>query len=863
MAETDKDDLISIIDEEDIDENIPNPLPLLPVRDVVIFTDMLLPLFIGRERSVRAAEEAVANNRFLFLATQTDPHIENPKPEEIYKVGTVGRILRMLKLPDGRVKALVQGVAKGRIKDYVRKKTYYKVFIELIEEEPAEKITLETEALMRTVRENSEKILALRGELTGDVGSILEGLEDPGKLADLVASNLRLKTEESQTLLEALDPVERLRKVNDLLSREVDLSAMQAKIQSDVRDEISKSQRDYFLREQVRAIHKELGESDERAQEVEEYRAAIKKAKMPPPASEEAEKQLKRLEQMHPESAESQVVRTYLDWLVELPWSKSTKDDLDIKRAKNVLDGEHYGLDKIKDRILEHLSVRKLNPDSKGPILCFVGPPGVGKTSLGQAIAKAMKRKFIRVSLGGMRDEAEIRGHRRTYIGALPGRIIQGLKQCGTKNPVFMMDEIDKLGADFRGDPSSALLEALDPEQNREFSDHYLNIPFDLSGVMFILTANLTDTIPSALLDRMEVINLSGYTHEEKVRIATDYLIPRQIKENGLKPRYMGISDGALGTMIDEYTSEAGVRNLEREIGTICRRVARRIAEGGKKSTRITQQNLESYLGIPKFYPEMDQEESQVGLSTGLAWTQVGGEVLYVEASLIAGKGDLIITGQIGEVMQESARAALSYARANMDTFGIAQSVLDNQDVHIHVPAGAIPKDGPSAGIAIATALISALTNQPVARDVAMTGEITLRGRVLPIGGLKEKALGALRSGITTIIIPEKNKKDLSEIPANVKRKIEFISVKDMSEVLPIAIKADLRKKKKAAPKKKAAKRRAAKKVVAGKPTAKKPAAKKTAVKKPAAKKPAAKKPAAKKPAGKKPAARKIRPRKK
>jgi ATP-dependent Lon protease len=517
-------------------------------------------------------------------------------------------------------------------------------------------------------------------------------------------------------------------------------------------------------------------------------------------------------------------------------------------------------LEKVKDRILEHLSVRKLNPDSKGPILCFVGPPGVGKTSLGQAIAKAMKRKFIRVSLGGMRDEAEIRGHRRTYIGALPGRIIQGLKQCGTKNPVFMMDEIDKLGADFRGDPSSALLEALDPEQNSEFSDHYLNLPFDLSGVMFILTANLTDTIPSALLDRMEVINLSGYTHEEKVQIATDYLIPRQIKENGLRPRYMNISIGALGKMINEYTSEAGVRNLEREIGTICRRVARRIAEGGKKSTKITQQNLESYLGIPKFFPEMDQEESQVGLSTGLAWTQVGGEVLYVEVSLISGKGDLIITGQIGEVMQESARAALSYARSSMGAFGIPQSALDNHDVHIHVPAGAIPKDGPSAGIAIATALISALTEEPVARDVAMTGEITLRGRVLPIGGLKEKALGALRAGITTIIIPEKNKKDLSEIPANVKRKIEFITVKDVSEVLPVAIKADLRKKKKATTGKKTAGKKAApRKRAAGRPSVKKPAAKKPAAKKAAVKKkPDARKPAAKKPVvKKKPAARK------
>ena len=796
MAETDKDDLISIIDQEDLNDEIPNPLPLLPVRDVVIFTDMLLPLFIGRERSVRAAEEAISQNRFLFFATQLDPHTENPKPDEIYKVGTVGRILRMLKLPDGRVKALVQGIAKAKVKEYVRKKSYYKVFIDMIEEKPVKKLTLEIEALMRTVRENSEKILALRGEMSGDVSAILNSLEDPGKLADLVASNLRLKIEESQELLEIFDPIKRLRKVNDLLMREVDLSAMQAKIQSDVRDEISKTQRDFFLREQVRAIHRELGESDERTKEIEEYRKSIKKAKMPKEADEEALKQLKRLEQMHPDSAESSVVRTYLDWLVELPWNKSTKDILDIKRAKKVLDAEHYGLEKIKDRILEHLSVRKLNPNMKGPILCFVGPPGVGKTSLGQAIAKAMKRKFIRVSLGGMRDEAEIRGHRRTYIGALPGRIIQGLKQTGANNPVFMMDEIDKLGSDFRGDPSSALLEALDPEQNKDFSDHYLNLAFDLSKVMFILTANFTDTIPSALLDRMEVINLSGYTHEEKSQIAKNFLIPRQIKETGLKPKQLKISDGALDQMIDEYTSEAGVRNLEREIGTICRRVARKIAEGEKKGTQISKTNLSSFLGVPKYIPEMDQEESQIGLSTGLAWTQVGGEVLYVEASTIPGKGELIITGQLGEVMQESARAALSYTRANLAKFGVAEDSLENHDIHIHVPAGAIPKDGPSAGIAIATALISIVTNQAVRKDVAMTGEITLRGRVLPIGGLKEKALGAIRAGIRKVIVPEKNKKDLSEIPATIKKKIEFIRVTDMNEVLPIAMKSVPKKKK-------------------------------------------------------------------
>ncbi len=603
-----------------------------------------------------------------------------------------------------------------------------------------------------------------------------------------MASNLKLKIDESQILLELIDPVERLKKVNELLSREVELSSMQAKIQSDVKDEISKSQRDYFLREQVRVIHKELGEDDGKLREIDDYRRKIRRAKMSKSADKEALKQLKRLDQMHPDSAEASVVRTYLDWLVELPWSKITKDVIDIKNAKTVLDKDHFGLKHVKDRILEYLSVRKLNPKMKGPILCFVGPPGVGKTSLGQAIALAVKRKFVRISLGGIRDEAEIRGHRRTYIGAMPGRILQGLKQSGANNPVFMMDEIDKLGSDFRGDPSSALLEALDPEQNSSFSDHYLNIAFDLSKVMFILTANFTDTIPSALLDRMEVITLSGYAEDEKKTIAQRHLIPRQIKENGLKSKTLSISKGSLSKIVSEYTSEAGLRNLEREIGTLCRKVARKIAEGDKGPFRITKNNLQSYLGVPKYFPEMDQENSQVGLSTGLAWTQAGGEVLYVEASLIDGKGELIVTGQIGEVMQESARAALSYTRANLVSFGIKKNILENKDIHIHVPAGAIPKDGPSAGIAMATALISILVNKPVNKDVAMTGEITLRGRVLPIGGLKEKALGALRAGIRTIIIPEKNKKDLAEIPMNVKRKINFVPVKNMENVISLAI---------------------------------------------------------------------------
>lgn len=788
MGETDKDDLISIIEEDEPEAVIPTVLPMMPVRDVVIFTDMLLPLFVGREKSVNAIEESIAKDRYLFVATQIDPGIENPKPEEIYQIGTVSRILRMLKLPDGRVKALVQGIAKARIVRYVRKRSLYRVKIELIVEPEVGKVDLEAEALMRNVRDYSEKILTLRGEYTNEVGSILTSIEDPGRLADLVASNLRLKIDESQAIIEIIDPIQRLKKINDLLFREVELSAMQAKIQSEVKDEISKSQKDFFLREQVRAIHKELGELDERTQEIEEYRKKIKRARMSREAKEEADKQIRRLEQMHPDSAESSVVRTYLDWMVELPWSRSTTDVIDIVKAKAVLDQDHYGLDRIKDRILEYLSVRKLNPNTKGPILCFVGPPGVGKTSLGRAIANAMKRKFVRISLGGIRDEAEIRGHRRTYIGALPGRIIQGLKQAGSNNPVFMMDEIDKLGADFRGDPSSALLEALDPEQNAEFSDHYLNLSFDLSRVMFILTANITDTIPSALLDRMEVINLSGYTEDEKKTIANTHLIPRQVKENGIKPRQIRFSDGAIVQVINEYTSEAGLRNLERELGTLCRKVARRIAEGEKGPFQVTRQSLEKYLGPPKYYPEMDKEHSQVGLSTGLAWTQVGGEVLYVEASLINGKGEMILTGQLGEVMQESARAALSYARANIDLFHVKDEIFDNRDIHIHVPAGAIPKDGPSAGIAMATALISALTDRAVNKDVAMTGEITLRGRVLPIGGLKEKALGALRAGINTVIIPLKNKKDLVEIPKNVKRRLKFIPVRNMDEVLAIAL---------------------------------------------------------------------------
>lgn len=788
MARADSVDSIDIIQEDDEPIDIPDSLPLLPVRDVVVFTYMILPLFVGRDKSIRAVDTAMAKDRLLLLATQSDAAVENPAPEDIYGVGTVAMIIRMFKLPDGRVKVLVQGLGKARIINYAETKPFYQVKIEQIPEQKIDKMGVEAEALMRNACDQTEKILDLRGELTGDVTAILHGIEEPGRLADLVASNLKLKVEQAQDLLEINDPIQKLHRVNELLSKELEVSAMQAKIQSDAREEISKTQREYFLREQMRAIHKELGDIDEKAQEVSEYTKKIKKAKMSKEAEKEAFKQLKRLEQMHTDAAEASIVRTYLDWLVEVPWNKSTKEVLNIKSAQQILDEDHYDLQKVKDRILEYLSVRKLNKQMKGPILCFVGPPGVGKTSLGRSIARAMNRKFFRMSLGGIRDEAEIRGHRRTYIGAMPGRIIQGLKQSGTKNPVFMMDEVDKIGADFRGDPSAALLEVLDPEQNISFSDHYLNIPFDLSKVMFITTANLVDPIHPALKDRMEIVELAGYTEDEKLAIAKQFLIPRQIKENGVTTKHVRIGPSVLRKIISQYTLEAGLRNLEREIGTICRKVARKVAEGEKGLFTITGANLQRYLGVPKYLPELEQESHEIGVATGLAWTQAGGEALYVEASIMKGKGDLILTGQLGEVMQESAKAALTYIRSNAKALGIRHSSFQDIDIHIHVPVGGIPKDGPSAGTTMVTALASTLSGRPVDRDVAMTGEITLRGRVLPVGGLKEKALAALRADVRRVIIPEKNKKDLAEIPSNVKRKLAFLPVSHVDEVLKIAL---------------------------------------------------------------------------
>lgn len=772
---------------EDARQELPSQMPLLPVRDVVVFNYMILPLFVGREKSVQAVDAALNSNRHILIATQRDEKTDDPGPGDVHPVGTVATIMRMLKIPDGRLKVLVQGVSRARITGFVQNDPFHMVRIEPIIEPEVTEPTPALEAMVRTAREQSEKILSLRGIASPDVLAVLNNVEEPGRLADLIASNLRMKVEEAQEILACEDPVERLALVNRQLLKEAEVAEMQAKIQNMAKEGMDKAQREFFLREQLKAIRKELGDSGEGDEELEELRAALKKAGLPKEVRKEADKQLKRLESMHPESSEATVIRTYLDWLVELPWKKLSKDRLVIQEAKDILDEDHYGLDKVKDRILEYLSVRKLNPDMKGPILCFVGPPGVGKTSLGRSIARALGRKFVRMSLGGIRDEAEIRGHRRTYIGSMPGRIIQSIKQAGTRNPVVMLDEIDKVGTDFRGDPSSALLEVLDPEQNHAFSDHYLNVPFDLSKVMFICTANVLDTIPSALLDRMEVIRIPGYTEVEKIKIARKYLLPRQIKENGLKPEDVLIADQILSRMIREYTREAGLRNLERELGSVCRKLARKVAEGQAGPFTITSRMLAKLLGVPRFLEDEKDKELYPGVALGLAWTPVGGEVLHVEATTMPGKGKLILTGQLGDVMKESAQAALSYARGRAKKLDLEPDFAEKLDIHIHVPAGATPKDGPSAGVTLVTALLSALTGTPVRNDLAMTGEITLRGRVMPVGGIKEKILAAVAHRLDEVLIPRQNRKDVQEVPADLRRKIKIRFVDHVDEIWPLA----------------------------------------------------------------------------
>ncbi len=779
----------------DKEPEIPANIPVLPVRDIVVFPYMIIPLFVGREISIKAIDHALNSHRMILLLTQKELGVENPAAADLYQTGTVGMIMRMLKLPDGRIKILVQGLSKARAVQFTQTEPFISADIEKISDVKPTSLSIEDEAQIRTVKEQLDKAVSYGKTILPDIMVVIENLDDPGRLADLIASNIGLKTEQAQEVLEITDPRERLRKAGEILSREIELLMVQQKIQSEARGEIDKTQREYYLREQLKAIQKELGDIDERAEEIREFRQKIEDAKMPEKVLKEAEKQLKRIEKMHPDSAEAATIRTYLDWLVELPWSKSTKDRLDIKMAKKVLNEDHYDLEKIKERILEYLSVRKIKEKMKGPILCFIGPPGVGKTSLGRSIARALGREFVRMSLGGVRDEAEIRGHRRTYVGALPGRIIQGIKQAGTNNPVFMLDEIDKIGMDFRGDPSSALLEVLDPEQNFAFADHYLAVPFDLTSVMFITTGNLTDTIPGPLKDRMEIIYLSGYTTEEKLGIAKKYLLPKQLEEHGLSSKILTITDSALSLLISQYTREAGVRNLEREIANLCRKVAKRIAEGRDSEFAITPKNLQGFLGVPKFLPEEEIKEDEVGVSTGLAWTESGGDIIYIEATTMKGKGALTLTGQLGDVMKESAQAAFSYVKSKAKSLGIEEEIFSNSDIHIHVPAGAIPKDGPSAGITIATAISSVFTGIPVNKDVAMTGEVTLRGRVLPIGGLKEKTLAAKRMGIRKIIIPKRNKKDLEDIPKYIKKDIDFIFADHMDQVLKVALKSDKRAK--------------------------------------------------------------------
>ncbi|HXK22406.1 MAG TPA: endopeptidase La [Myxococcota bacterium] len=769
---------------------LPDELPVLPLREMVVFPYMVIPLFVARPRSVAAVEEALAGDRLVCLVAQRDPDVEDPGPEDVHRVGTAAMVLRVLRMADGRVKALVQGMSRVRVEAIVEQERCTLARVSGMDSEMPGGWCVEAEALVRTVRGRVEELLPLKN-LPPEVLSVTLSVNEPGQLADLITSHLKLRVAEAQEVLEIEDPLARLRRVDALLRRELDVTTVQAEIQSQAHDEMSRSQREHFLREQLRAIQAELGESDGRSDEADEYRTKIEEAGMPEEAMAEAQRQLRRLERMHPDGPEAHVVRTYLDWMVELPWARSSPDRIDLARASQILDEDHAHLRDIKDRILEFLGVRKLRGDSRGPILCFVGPPGVGKTSLGRSIARAMGRECVRISLGGVRDEAEMRGHRRTYVGALPGRIVQGLKQAGTNNPVFMLDEIDKLGSDYRGDPSAALLEVLDPEQNYRFSDHYLNVPFDLSKVLFIATANLIDAIPSPLRDRMEVIRIPGYTPEEKVEIARAFLIPHQVREHGLPADRIQWSQAAVQGLVTDYTREAGVRDLERRIAAICRKTARRAAEGDARGARIDRRALVRWLGPPPYLYEAPHRVGEVGVANGLAWTESGGEVLTIEATLTRGEG-LVLTGQLGEVMKESGHAALTWTRGQGSRLGYDEATFARHEVHVHVPAGATPKDGPSAGIAIAAAMVSLALRVPVRSDVAMTGEVTLRGRVLPVGGVREKALAALRAGIARVVLPRKNLQDLRDIPKELSRRIEFIAVEHMDEVLDAVLERPL-----------------------------------------------------------------------
>lgn len=794
--------MTAILKDSKLHVKLREKLPLIPLKEMVVFPYMVIPLLVGREKSIKALEEAMGEDHIVVLVTQKQTEIQDPQPEDLYEYGTAASVVQVLKLPDGTAKALVEGLTRVRIVNYSQNEPFVQVRVEELTEskERRKEKNVEIEAFTRNLMNQFERCVRLGKPVPPEVLVAAFNIDSPGRLADFITFHLNLKSEERQSILEAADPSDRVQKVSAFLAKELEILEIGSRIQSRVRDQMDKTQREYFLREQLKAIQKELGGLNEGEAEVEELRAKISEAKMPSEVEQKALKELDRLEKMPSVAAEAPVIRTYLDWLIGLPWNVKTEEKPDIKGAGKVLNEDHYGLNQVKERVLEYLAVRQLSEKMRGPILCFVGPPGTGKTSIGKSIARALGRKFIRLSLGGIRDEAEVRGHRRTYVGALPGRIIQSIYQAKSKNPVFMLDEIDKVGADFRGDPSAALLEALDPEQNYAFSDHYLEVPFDLSDVMFIATANILDTIPPALRDRMEVIHFPGYTEEEKSKIAEQFLIPKQLKENGLSEQRLTIKQDALERIIREYTREAGVRNLERNVANICRKVAKAIVEGKEEIANVSDENIHEYLGAAKFHYGTAEEKDEAGVAMGLAWTEAGGDILSIEATVMKGKGNLSLTGQLGEVMRESAQAALSYIRTRAKAMEIDESFYENRDIHIHVPAGAIPKDGPSAGITMATALASALTHRPTRKDVGMTGEITLRGKVLPIGGAKEKILAAHRAGLKIILLPRDNEKDLEEIPENVKKDLQFIFVEHMDQVLEIALKKEQIEEKKEQP---------------------------------------------------------------
>ena len=762
-----------------------NLYPVLPLRDIVVFPHMIVPLFVGREKSVKALEDVMKDDKQILLVTQKNAAQDEPTPADIYSVGTVGTVLQLLKLPDGTVKVLVEGGQRARIVKFSDNPEFFQAYAEVSEDRPGDE--RELDALARTVVSQFEQYIKLNKKIPPEVLVSINQIDEPSKLADTVASHLTLKIAEKQELLEAETVAERLEKVYSYMESEIGVLQVEKRIRNRVKRQMEKTQREYYLNEQLKAIQKELGESEDGRDEIAEIEERIANIKLSKEAREKATAEVKKLRSMSPMSAEATVVRNYLDWILSIPWKKRSKVKKDIRHAKTVLDADHYGLDKIKERILEYLAVQQRMKKVKGPILCLVGPPGVGKTSLGQSIARATGRNFVRMSLGGVRDEAEIRGHRRTYIGSMPGKVIQGMKKAKTSNPLFLLDEVDKLGADWRGDPSSALLEVLDPEQNSTFSDHYLEVDYDLSDVMFVTTAN-TLRMPQPLLDRMEVIRIPGYTEDEKVEIAKRHLIPKQMKNHGIKADEWSISDQALRDVIRYYTREAGVRNLERELASLVRKAVKEIALGNSKKVQVTQRNVEKFLGVPRYRDSQTELEDLVGVSTGLAWTEVGGEILSIEAVTVPGKGKVTSTGKLGDVMKESIQAAEYYVKSRAVEYGIKPTIFEKKDIHVHVPEGATPKDGPSAGVAMVTAIVSVLTSVPVRRDVAMTGEVTLRGRVLPIGGLKEKLLAALRSGIKKVIIPQENEKDLAEIPDNVKRGLEIVPTNTIDEVLQHAL---------------------------------------------------------------------------